>query len=290
MEDNKRKISEAIKYLSQAFNDNSNTQALIKANSIMQKIMSNYVVSAASPIRADMIEDIDTEFIPSGVDWFDERLAGGLRKEELLLIGATPSAGKTHLMCWIVAQYVKAGGIGVHLIGEDIVSDIRDYYDKALGSKKLLKRVYLADMSDYRYSIREVESIIDKLKKDHIIPDIVAIDHLDIMNPPYSMRTGEEEKTHIIRDMRLFAKRHKVICVTASQAHEKSSERKGFKRFYGSTIGKAGNADVIMLVDAIYESRYRLILEKTRGRPRLSEEGRIMDVVVDWDNMTIEEV
>jgi len=106
------------------------------------------------------------------------------------------------------------------------------------------------------------------------------------MTPVYSHYTEEKALSSIMRDLRIFAKRENVIVITATQAHEKSAERRGFRRLFGASVGKAGNPDIIILVDSAFNNTYRLNIVKARGRDTAATE-QTKDVILNWDKMEI---
>lgn len=282
----KKKLSDSIQLLSTAFNKGEH-DPIIKAVDILQSIA--HTESKIVTVRADKVSKEDAVYLSTGTVWLDDWLSGGIRKPELVLFGAPPFGGKTHLQVWFVGNllltYPKAQA--AHFIGEDIITDVRNMYKRILPASAL-KRVWFVDMVDYRFSVHEVEAGVNKLRKEGVEIDIVVADHVDIMTPGHYSFSEQGGLTSIVRDLRVMTKRLDVVGVTASQSYPKSGERKGLARLFGAKIGKAGNADVVIIAEPAFGRTIKLSLDKARGRAIPADATK--QVVVDWSNMRVDEV
>jgi replicative DNA helicase len=223
-------------------------------------------------------------FISSGVEWFDTFLAGGLRKEELVVVGGAPHQGKTHLLGYIAASYIKAQPTFkvLHFNGEDILGDIMDIYEHALSDEEQLQRLFIADVKQARFTPTTVDLALRETPVD-----IVVIDHLDIM------QTGTDAAdwlavSETTRELRFLAKKYNVIMLVGSQLNfiDENAEqpKSGMFRFFRAKVGKASHADVVLIIERSNQGKLTMELAKARGR-------RIFNKYMLWncnfDTMTI---
>ncbi len=286
MKDAKQTIAEAIKHLTAAYNS-TDTKPIEKAVDLLRPLARGQYPIV--PVRADMLNKVKSApFYPTGEQWLDDWLSGGVRKEELILVAGVPYAGKTHFMTWFSSSMLKQGANVAHFFAEDIKTDVRDYYAAAV-NRSLLSHLWLVDMVDYRFGVREVEGALEDLKKQKVHIDAAVIDNIDIMTPPWGAEATEAGQLKaIMRDLRVMTKRQNIVGITASQAHEKGGDRKGAARLFGSKIGKSGNADILIFVDRVYGNQYNLTLAKAKGR-KIEEQKAVKTVIADWDSLRLEE-
>lgn len=282
---NKALLEEAIATLGRAYNKPQSHQ-IECAITILKKSLNEK--KDLSAIRADQIVDHASVFMPLGIPWIDTWLRGGLRLGELLLIGATPHAGKTHTLVWFGIQFLLEGYKVLSIIGEDLLSDVKDAYQKGIVDPDALKNLWLADMQDVRFGIREIEEVYEKLKVEGNAPDVLIIDHVDLMKGP-SGKADWEVVSDVMVELKMLAKRLNIIIITASQANY-GKELKGNERFYRAKVGKAANADVIIMIDDVINDEYVVSLTKARGRRRIPVEERQKTLLVDWDSMAIQDI
>ncbi len=283
----KKKISDSIQLLSSAFNKEDSQEPVLKAIDLLHSL--NLTDVKLEPIRADKITKEDAPFIPTGIDWMDGWLSGGIRKPELVMFGAVPFGGKTHFQAWFTGNLLltHTDAQAAHFIGEDIITDVRNMYKRIL-PVSAMKRLWLVDMADYRFGVREIEQGVRKLRKMGAEIDIIVADHVDVMTPTHFAFSEQGGLSSIVRDLRIMTKRLDVVGVTASQSHEKSSERKGMARLFGAKVGKSGNADIIMMIEGTYGQTLKITLDKARGRKMPDNASK--QVVIDWSRMEVKEI
>src|SRR3990172_8204149 len=277
------KIAQAISLLTNVYN-NPDEKTFIKAKTLIEQAaqFKSYTV----PVRADKVKKEAMEFYQSDTPWLDEWIGGGVRRKEVVLIGGIPYSGKTHLLIWLAARYAEAKI--AHFYGEDLQGDVKRYYERA-GGKQFLKNAWLVGMQDYAFTAKMVEQIIEQLAKEGNKPDIVVLDHVDIMGSSLFSRADWEDATGVVREVKVMAGRQDVMVFAASQLHEKSRERKGMARFYRAKIGKSSNADIILMVDDVAGNEYRMSRQKAKGRD-LSSDSSEKTLDVDWSRMTVEDI
>lgn len=283
---NKEMLDNAIAIIGKTYNTPKATQ-IEQAIDFLRKSM--HEKKEVEVVRADQVIKSDSgEFFPFGVPWADTWLRGGLRKQELMLIGAIPHAGKTHTLGWFGIQYLLEGHKVLYIIGEDLMIDVKETFEKGIRSKDALKNLWLANVQDVSFSLKHIEGIFDMLAGKGETPDVVITDHVDLMKGS-SSKADWEQATEAMVGLKMFAKRTNTINITASQlTYDEAS--KGNARFYRAKVGKAANADVIMMIDDVVGNEYSVSLTKARGRKKISAEERQKTLLVSWDTMTIEDI
>lgn len=225
------------------------------------------------------------QFLKTGLPWLDEYLGGGLRRQELVIIGGAPHQGKTHILSFLAAAYLKADKQlkVLHFNGEDLLSDILDIYSSALTEEEQLSRLFLADVIESRFDIPTVDQAIT-----HHKVDVVVIDHLDIMHSGKESGADWLEVSEIARELRFLAKKHNLIMLVGSQLNfiDESQEnpQRGMIRFFRAKVGKASHADVILMMGKTYKNEIEMELAKARGR-RIK--NKYMKWTYDFNTMTI---
>lgn len=228
-------------------------------------------------------------FISFGVPWMDEWTRGGARRKELILVGATPHAGKTHTLVWFGLQFLFEGMKVLDVIGEDLIQDVQAAYESGLAPEKAtaaLENLWLADVQDVKFGVAEIETIYNDLKAEGNAPDVIIVDHVDLMRSDISGRADWEAVSEVMLELKMFAKRTNTIVITASQANY-GKDLKGNERFYRAKVGKAANADMIFMIDEVIDRDYFITLTKARGRSRIPESDRQKVLDVDWSTMKI---
>jgi len=277
----KNALTDAGLLLQKAFNKGDKDSVTRAIKILTDSISTN--TEGIAPTRVDRIDlNCNHNFISSGLDWLDEAIGGGLRREELLIIGAVPHGGKTHLLSFFAGHYAKSGLRILHLNGEDLVTDIAGIYRSFL-SRKEMQNVFLADVVDHRFNADVVNSTIERMIAEKLPPDLIVADNLDIMSipPGYQDWLGVGE---LARELRFIGKKHNAIMLTASQMNFSDQGGGGMARFYRGKVSKTSHADLILTVDDVYENEYTVSVAKARGRRILK---RQLHLQVDFDKMEI---
>lgn len=287
---NKEALNEAILILSKTFNEPKQRHIEQAIETLKKSLHEKKELTAT---RADKIVDCGGIFIAFGVPWIDTWLRGGLRPQELMLIGANPHAGKTHTLVWCGIQFLLEGYRVLSVIGEDLLADVKSCYEKGIGDPEVLQNLWLADMQDVRFGVPEVEGVYEQLKAEGNPPDIIIVDHVDLMKGGSSSQKDWENAQDVMVALKMFAKRTNTIIITASQTNfptEGNRTAGNMAAFYRAKVGKAANADVIIMIDDVVNNEYMVSLTKARGRKKIPAEERQKTLIVDWDNMEIEDV
>ena len=284
---NKEVLTEAITLLGKSFNQ-PKAKNIESAISLLKKSLRERR-DPLKAIRADVVQDDTHEYFRLGVLWVDTWLRGGLRPGELVLIGATPHAGKTHTLAWFGIQFLMEGYQVLSVIGEDLLGDIKACYSAGVANPAALKHLWLADMQDVRFGARELEELYDSMVADGNKPEIVIVDHVDLMKGSSGGKNDWEVVSDVMVELKMFAKRTNSIVITASQINF-ANDQKGMAMFYRAKVGKAGNADVIFMIDDVIDNEYYVSLTKARGRKRIPIDERQKVLLTDWDRMKIEDI
>jgi len=278
-----QKIADAISLLTTVYNVPNEKQYHQALDLVERAALSD---SKILPVRADLVKPGQSVFYASGVKWLDEWMGGGVRKKEVIFIGAMPYTGKTHLAAWWAGNYGLQGANIAHFYAEDLEEDVRDYY-QAVGGKALLKKVWLINMQDYVFTVQQAGDVLHKLSKDGTKIDVAVFDHMDVMHHSGPAIGGDwQDAAGVAREIKVLTGREDVIGIALSQAHEKSKEQKGIGRFYRAKIGKSGNADIIVILDSVVDDEYHLSREKARGR-RVTQATKQKVLQIDWDKLEI---
>jgi len=286
---NKDALNEAILILSKTFNEPKGKDIERAIDTLKKSLVERKELTAT---RADKIVDIEGVFMPLGVPWIDTWLRGGLRPQELLLIGANPHAGKTHTLVWFGIQYLLEGYKVLSVIGEDLLADVKSCYEKGITNKEVLENLWLADMQDVRFGVPEVEQVYEQLKAEGNAPEIIIVDHVDLMKGGGHNKADWENAQDVMVALKMFAKRTGTIVVTASQTNFPDQNHRtagNMAAFYRAKVGKAANADVILMIDDVVNNEYMVSLTKARGRKKIPQDERQKTLIVDWDTMEIED-
>lgn len=253
-------LNDVLLYLQQAFNTKKKADAE-KANDLLSRLLQSGSTEKILPVRADELVIPDNHgFISSGSSWLDTCLGGGLRKEEMVVLGLPPGTGKTHLLTFLSTQFIKQGLTCFHFNGEDILSDVDDTYSKGLKQEDQQKLWYI-DIRN-RFTVGAIDAILSESK---VKPDFIVVDHLDCMDNEGS---GQDwlEAGNTATKLRRLCKKYNVFCLTASQIDFGNSGNTGMQRLHRGKVSKASPGDVFWIADAIVETDYYFSVGKSKGR------------------------
>ncbi len=285
---NKEKLEEAIAQLTKAY-QRPTVHEVEKGIRILQLAVNAPTV--IQPVRLDQIKVSPAKFFPTYEPWLDEWLAnprkpgdGGMRLKEAVLVAGMPYSGKSHWLQWLTSRYVLQNRDAVYFFGEDLQEDVRDNFLLALRKNPAaLQHLWLVDM-DGRFSVSDAANMMGPLRQAGANPFLVTFDHLDLMNPSSSHREDWRQAEEIVTDLKFFAKHENVIAITASQRTFDTNQH-GMASLYRSKIGKAGNVDVMLMINEVFNgNEYDMSIEKARGRRLLLTHKKLY---CDWSKMTI---
>jgi replicative DNA helicase len=282
------KIAEAISLLTSVYN-NPDEKIYAKAKALVES--SAQLRSFVIPMRADRVkEEALSDFWQSDTEWLDNWLGGGPRRGEIIIVGGSPFSGKTHFMTWLAARYAnrQTKRKVAHLFREDNPADVRKYY-QAAGGTELLKRVWEVNVKDYSFTAQTAEQAIQAMEKEGNKPDIVILDHLDIMQSVFRARADWEDASVVINESKVMSVRQDVVTIAGSQLNERTRESKGAGRFYRAKVAKMAAPDFILFIDDVQGNEYHMSRIKWKGRD-CSPESNQKVLLVDWNKMVVEDV
>jgi predicted ATP-dependent serine protease len=265
----KTKLNDAALELQKAFNTGSQ-EAVDKAIRLLQALRPSAGVPLQA-IRADQLKlpESDKLFLPTELKWLDAILGGGLRRQELMLIGGCPHQGKTHLSIFVAGCYLRQGATVMHFNGEDLLSDIRDTYRLVIENDEQLQDLYYVDVTDSLFDPMSISRVLADTPAD-----IVVVDYLDIMT------LGGEQKgvsdwlavSELTRQLRLgVSKKHDCVVITGTQLN--FGDGPGTKRLFRSKVGKAAHCDVMLNMGETHGEQIEMRLDKARGRKVRSKDS-----------------
>ena len=243
-------------------------------------------------VRADkLVFSPDVGFIPTGVKWLDDSLGGGIRKGELFFVAGETHSGKTHILVYLAAKFIKQKLTVAHFNGEDNRHDVYEIYGKILDDSDR-DWLYVGDVRDCRFDINSIEQAIEGAKAKGVDPDIVLIDNLDVMaigkHAPDWQAVGD-----LVRDLKMFARQYNCIVLTASQSGIQDDQmpakfkKSGLARLYRGKASKAMHADIIFTIEEKTDNYMHFKVPKRRGK-RI--EKRDVYLNIDFDTMLLHDI
>ncbi len=275
------KVAKAIGLLTTVYNE-PNEQTFFRAKQLIDDAAE--VKASVEAVRADAVEKVPLVFYDSKLQWLNEWIIG-IRRGELILVGGWPFSGKTHFMVWLNSQY--PGAKITHFFVEDLPQDMLRYYEQSRDGA--LQDVWFVDMKETAFTVSAVDRVIQQQKKAGVKPDIVVLDHLDVMHS-VAATSGNDwlDASGAVREVKAFARHEDVIVIAGSMAYPKTSDRTGMGRFYRAPMAKAHIADVVFMIDKVEHGSYYITREKAKGRDVSWDNARKV-LKVNWNKMTIED-
>ena len=228
--------------------------------------------------------------LPTGYDRFNE-FTSGFQPQDLIIIAARPSMGKTSFMMNIAesisipdrsgtprppAQRLHSvgvfslemskeqiglrmlsseSGVSNHLIRAGMLSE-RNWRDLAEASARLSKaKVYIDDTPGI--DIMEMRAKARRLKMEASL-DIIMVDYLQLMSVKGKVESRNQEISQISRGLKAIAKELNVPLISLSQLSRRPEQRTGDHRPQLSDLRESGSieqdADVVCFIyrDEVY--------------------------------------
>lgn len=254
--------------------------------------------------------------VPTGFTDFDQ-MTSGLQRQDLIIIAARPSMGKTALAL-NMAQYAAKNGntVGVfslEMSAEQLVS--RLLCSEARVDAHRLRTGYLnreewARLADALRRLCETQVFIDdtpgasvlemraksrRLKAEHGL-DLLIIDYLQLMSGRGRIESRQQEVSQISRDLKGLAKELDIPVISLSQL-SRATETRSDHRPQLSDLRESGSieqdADVVCFIyrDEVYnqndENRgtAELIISKQRNGPTGTAQLAFLKEFTRFENM-----
>jgi replicative DNA helicase len=242
--------------------------------------------------------------VPSGYDRFDE-MTSGFQKQDLIILAARPSMGKTSLMLNIAESMAipdKGGtkeeffSVGIfslemskeqiglrllsseanvssHLIRAGILSE-KNWRDLIEASSRLAKaKIYIDDAATS--DLIEMRAKARRLKREYGL-DVIMVDYLQLISMRGKVESRNQEISQISRGLKALAKELDVPLLALSQLSRRPEQRTGDHRPQLSDLRESGSieqdADVVFFIyrDEVYnkETEEKGIAEIIIGKQR----------------------
>ena len=210
--------------------------------------------------------------VPSGFRELDN-LTSGFHPQELVIIAARPSMGKTAL-CLNISQYIglkgyAAGFFSMEMSKESIVTrmlcadallDIRNVRTGLISDRQLEKLRLSAERLSHAnvhidetpaLTLMEMKAKARRLKMEKSL-DIVFIDYIQLMRTGGRFENRNQEMSYISRSLKELAKELKIPVVGISQLSRAPEKGRGKPRPQLSDLRESGaieqDADVVVFI------------------------------------------
>lgn len=204
--------------------------------------------------------------LPTGFEDLD-RITSGLSKQDLIIIAARPSMGKTAFALNIGQAVSKKGNVAIFSLEmpeEQLVNRmlaakcLLDYYKVksgkldnlefekiAIGANELMTRKLFID--DKTSLLNDIKAKCRKLKIQKGL-DVVIIDYMQLIRTTLKISSREQEVSHISRELKSIAKELDITMIALSQL-SRAPEQRADHRPILSDLRESGSieqdADVI---------------------------------------------
>lgn len=126
-------------------------------------------VAPSRPVKLKEISRVDTPRIKTFIEEYDRLIGGGQVPGSYTLVGGDPGIGKSTLMLQLAFAFAKQGLIVLYVCGEESVEQTS------------LRAGRLSVDSDNLYLLSETNFTHIKTQVDHINPDILIVDSIQIV-------------------------------------------------------------------------------------------------------------
>lgn len=215
----------------------------INTSEIEEKNMMDIVVDTVEEIEKQYLKKDDIRLFTGFFDL--DNLTDGLHEQELTIVGARPSIGKTTFALQI-AENIASKGISTLIISLEMSSkqitrkmlsrkanissdEIRNGRLKEKEWERLMKEsVSLTELPIYittnAYTIQQIENKIRKLKNEKDI-GLVIIDYLQLIRNNNRFNSREQEVAYISRTLKLLALELKIPIIGLCQLNRNATRQ-----------------------------------------------------------------
>ena len=262
-----REIINSTHKIQQSAYDNSvgAYEEIVSAHTHLGELIS-FKPSMGFNIESEMVETIssiqdkESKLIHTGFDGID-RLAGGLTRGEITVIGGRPGHGKTTFLVNLLANMIGAGYKCV-------------LFNRELPNTELLKKLIALESGKLSYSmirkgiydetgiielekikkfivkkynskvLRMFDSIRDFAKSSAEVkrfkPDVILDDYIQLINPTKQIEQRRLQLESLVNDYKWLAKEHKAVVVLASQLNRGLEMRSSTAKPQLSDLAESG--------------------------------------------------
>ncbi|MGD2135957.1 MAG: DnaB-like helicase C-terminal domain-containing protein [Gemmatimonadales bacterium] len=180
--------------------------------------------------------------VPSGFPSLDQVLGGGYRQRDLIVLGGDVGSGKSALALAMALRMAQAGHRVVFFSGEMdedrlmeralsleakiTVDDLRgaklsDGQRSAMGAAAV--RLRNIPLTVYPIVGRQFDEALEPAWQHD--PELVVVDYVQLLPPPSSRITQDEDTAFAIRSLKAMALDHRVACLAVSHLPKHIGER-----------------------------------------------------------------
>lgn len=291
-------IKQANKAIAESYDDTVDPFELIESheNSVSniisfknsRKTQTLYSLAKQSVMEAEGLRGQNLEYlgVPTGLYEVD-RITGGWRNGDLIIIAARPSMGKTAFMCCIAANAAErgcpVGVISLEMPGTQIASRILSFRTN-MNLMKFRNAKYNDDeyslLADHVEQMRDIPLHVDDSCDVNLVNlkaiirklvvkngcKLILIDQLNHINHTEKNRTRDNEVGTITRTLKAAAREHDIPVILLHQLNRGVEQRGGEKKPNLGDLRDSGNveqdADIVAF---LYRPEYYGIHEDKDG-------------------------
>lgn len=249
----------------------------------------DYYASAAERYKAREYEASD-DYVPNsittGLPLLDRMLyQKGWAKREMVLFMGFAKSGKSTAMGEFSINATLAGYNVLYLSLEVHTSILSDRFDARLSETEMSKLVeqrddvhrklaelgatkgvgnlWVVERPSGSMSPADLDRMLNSMKANGMIPDMVVVDYADLMRASYDLRDDRANIRSIYTDLRALYDKHNVAGITASQTNrEGGSSEVATMMHAADNIEKVRIADLVITINKTEE-------EEAKGEARL---------------------
>lgn len=274
------------------------------------KKKTQHVAEVLNDIAKDDAAGASTKFVPTGFKKLDDALSGGIYTQQLMIIGARPSVGKSSICQNIILNAAKLGNkclfISLEVDKKNVIlkflSDLASVptwkilkniinqgeVHAVLNAKKMLKEldIYINDSSSL--SINQIKALVkNQIERKPV--DLVVVDYVQIIRGD---NTNYKNEALIIKEitsgLKALAKQYNVSMLALAQINRKAVEGAKQEPTINDFKGSGGieeDADVAIILhrdrtngeeEGYFSRGGKLIVAKNRH-------GRTGEIAIDFD-------
>lgn len=146
--------------------------------------------------------------VPTGLDWLDGAIGGGLRRGSLTLIKGETGAGKTCLCAQLAVNVAKAGKRCIYISTEEGGSVARLVRGFGLNAERGEERLKIMGIAPEEYGVQRIYSLLDSLVCNEK-PDLLIVDSLT----PFRHSVPQSRFYKLLRFLQLLARANGVTVI-----------------------------------------------------------------------------
>lgn len=263
----------------------------------------------------DFYDDVDSWIkidqirrIPTGYDFLDELLKGGVQLGRLVVFLAPPKARKTTFLLNLGARAIRNGFNVVHFSLETPKAEIAQKY--ACINFNLTEEELLLIPDSVKEKIKNMKSKWGKLKIEKYYmrranvqalesylmgldfrPDVMIVDYATLLAPSRKHDAARFEYGSIIEDLKGLTDEMKIVCYTAWRTTKEGSRRNLIEGVDATeTYEIAAASDLIMSINRDEEDIENGTLRLYISDTRICQDKQIFTMKIDSDRFRIERI